>query len=171
MDAKQQERDDAGNSVYGSPSVNKGPVGNLLVYHQLYCLVRVNPHQSATTTLAPSAAQMETDRHILQNLLRQHTYRLEYNYSGLISFSGTEKQVMEHANRCIETLRKTLMCSGDTTPYLIMLTPERPGGESPDFNTLHGCRKMDKITRWSEENALISNGSGMDRYIFTDSVY
>lgn len=114
---------------------------------------------------------MKADTLSLQNLLRQHTYRLEYNYSDLASFSGTENQVMEHADRCIETLRKTLMCSGDTTPYLIMLTPERPGGESPDFNTLHGCRKMDKIMRWSEENALISERGEIDGYMFTHSVY
>ena len=107
----------------------------------------------------------------LQNLLRQHTYRSEYNYSGLASFSGTEEQVMEHADRCIETLRKTLMCSGDTTPYLIMLTPERPGGESPDFNTLHRCRKMEKIQRWSEANSLIPMGSELDGYMFANSVY
>ena len=162
MTAKQRERGNTGTNIDVSTSADGSPVGNLMVYHQIYCLVRAHFYVMFADYLANHRVKAKADELSLQNLLRQHTYRTEFNYSGLPAFSGTEERVMENMNRCIETLRQTLMCSGDTTPYLIMLTPERPGGESPDFNTLHGCRKMDTIMRWSEKNAIMSIGGGVD---------
>ncbi|KAJ4860478.1 hypothetical protein T069G_05466 [Trichoderma breve] len=85
------------------------------------------------------------------NLLRQHTYREEYDYSYLDAFQGTEEQIMARVDGCVQRLREVLMCLGDTTPYLIMLTPEKAQKESPDFNTLHNCRNFDKILEWTKE--------------------
>ncbi|KAE8374160.1 hypothetical protein BDV26DRAFT_284485 [Aspergillus bertholletiae] len=99
-------------------------IANLEVYHQLACL----------------------------NLLRQHTYRDEYDYSALPAFAGTEDQIMVRADRCIDTLRVALMCAGDATPYLIKIVPDRPLGEGPDFNTLHQCRDFGRIKEWSDRH-------------------
>jgi hypothetical protein len=86
------------------------------------------------------------------NLLRQHTYREEYDYSYLEAFHDPEDRIMERVDACVQRLRLVLMCAGDTTPYLIMLTPEKAQKESPDFNTLHYCRNFDKILDWTKEN-------------------
>ncbi|KAJ6437213.1 FluG domain-containing protein [Purpureocillium lavendulum] len=86
------------------------------------------------------------------NLLRQHTYRGEYDYSSLRSFQGSEEQIMTRVDSCVQRLRGVLMCAGDATPYLIMLTPEKKQKESPDFNTLHYCRDFDRILDWTKRN-------------------
>lgn len=88
------------------------------------------------------------------NLLRQHTYRNEYDYSSTDAFQGSEAEIMRHVDACTQRLRNALMCAGDATPYLIMLTPEKAQKESPDFNTLHYCRDFDGIVRWTKENQI-----------------
>jgi hypothetical protein len=86
------------------------------------------------------------------NLLRQHTYREEYDYSSLAAFQGSEAQVMERVDACVQRLRDVITCAGDATPYLIMLTPEKAQKESPDFETLHYCRDFDAILQWTRDN-------------------
>lgn len=88
------------------------------------------------------------------NLLRQHTYRNEYDYSPLAAFQGSEGQIMTRVDGCVQRLREVLMCAADATPYLIMLTPEKKQKESPDFNTLHYCRDLDRILDWTRKNEV-----------------
>ena len=45
--AKQRERGDSGTGVDDLISADGSTAGNLLVYHQIYCLVRARFHQSA----------------------------------------------------------------------------------------------------------------------------
>ncbi|PYI06042.1 hypothetical protein BO78DRAFT_369555 [Aspergillus sclerotiicarbonarius CBS 121057] len=100
------------------------------------------------------------------NLLRQHTYREEYDYSSIDAFQGTEAEIMRRVDACTQRLREVLMCVGDATPYLIMLTPEKAQTESPDFNTLHYCRDFDGIVQWTRENQIDDvNFEGYSRYI------
>ncbi len=96
------------------------------------------------------------------NLLSQHTYRKEYDYAGLVAFQGAEDTVMARVDGCVQRLRRVLMCAGDTTPYPIMLTPEKTQKESPDFNTLHNCRNFDRILEWTRENEVETEGA--DRF-------
>ncbi|KAI0514742.1 hypothetical protein F5B22DRAFT_228666 [Xylaria bambusicola] len=100
------------------------------------------------------------------NLLRQHTYRGEFDYSFLRSFQGSEEMIMRRVDACVQRLREVLMCSGDATPYLIMLTPEKKTKESPDFNTLHYCRDYDAILDWAKDNEAPSHGHFPDWYEF-----
>lgn len=88
------------------------------------------------------------------NLLRQHTYRDEYDYSYLEAFQGAEETIMARVDGCVQRLREVLMCIGDATPYLIMLTPEKKQKESPDFNTLHYCRNFEQLLGWARNNAV-----------------
>ncbi|KAL6833446.1 hypothetical protein J3E69DRAFT_362506 [Trichoderma sp. SZMC 28015] len=114
-------------------------------------------HDAETQLVQPengngALAYLEVFRNLgCLNLLRQHTYREEYDYSYLDAFQGTEAQIMARVDGCVQRLREVLMCLGDTTPYLIMLTPEKAQKESPDFNTLHNCRNFDKILEWTKE--------------------
>ncbi|KXX81089.1 hypothetical protein MMYC01_202790 [Madurella mycetomatis] len=88
------------------------------------------------------------------NLLRQHTYREERDYSYLEAFLGSEEAIMMRVDGCVQRLREVLMCSGDATPYLIMVTPHKKLKEAPDFNTLHYCRNFDRILAWTKRNGV-----------------
>lgn len=99
------------------------------------------------------------------NLIRQYTYRDQWDYSGLPSFEGTPQLVRHHIDHCIETLRINLMCTADVTPYLIELNPNRRLGEDPNFDTLHKCRKWDKLVHWAKSHEIFrtadpANGHG-----------
>ncbi|KAI1296025.1 hypothetical protein F5Y03DRAFT_298703 [Xylaria venustula] len=104
------------------------------------------------------------------NLLRQHTYRQDYDYSHLEAFNGPESSIMARADGCVQRLRQILMCSGDTTPYLIILTPERKQKESPDFNTLHYCRDFDSVRSWTLENGVKTSVELPALYTLTDEL-
>jgi hypothetical protein len=56
---------------------------------------------------------------------------------------------MGRVDWCVQHLREVLMCSADTTPYLIKMDPRRPDGEGPDFNTLHYCRSYEAVKEWA----------------------
>jgi hypothetical protein len=90
------------------------------------------------------------------NLIRQYTYRDQYDYSHLPSFDGTPELVRHHVDHCIDALRRFIMCVGDVTPYLIKVNPNRLSGEDPDFETLHKCRKYDKLVDWIKDNAVVT---------------
>ncbi len=108
------------------------------------------------------------------DLIRQYTYRDQYDYSKQPAFDGTPQQVrhvsygpgwaisgasgclcrLQHVDHCINSLRIYLQCVADVTPYLTKRDPKRPLGIDPDFNTQHKCRDFDKIRRWAAEHAL-----------------
>lgn len=92
------------------------------------------------------------------NLLRQHTYREEHDYSHLKAFQGSEKAIMARMDGCVQRLREVLMCAADATPYLIMVTPHKKQKEAPDFNTLHYCRNFDHILEWTKRNEVEFDG-------------
>ncbi|KAK2779161.1 hypothetical protein CKAH01_11420 [Colletotrichum kahawae] len=113
-----------------------GVAGFIEVFHQLHCL----------------------------NLVRQFTYRDSYNYSMEVPFGDTAAMLRLHVDHCIETIRLNLMCAGDVTPFLVTLDPQNKLGESPDFETLHRCRKFDKLAEWSKSHVasheLLKNEPG-----------
>ncbi|KAI0112529.1 hypothetical protein GGR51DRAFT_557112 [Nemania sp. FL0031] len=53
-----------------------------------------------------------------------------------------------HQDHCINYLRQTLMCHGDTTPVNHKWYPQahRYG---PDFSVLHSCRPFNELVEWS----------------------
>lgn len=56
----------------------------------------------------------------------------------------TDQSCLEH---CVEILRQTLMCHGDIT----LLTYNWVKGRQmpyPNFNTVHTCKKWDKLVEW-----------------------
>ena len=59
-----------------------------------------------------------------------------------------------HVDHCIEALRLSLMCHGDTTPYFVMTDPTAPQGMRADFSPHHKCRNFEKIREWTKENQL-----------------
>lgn len=60
-----------------------------------------------------------------------------------------------HADHCIETIRKTLMCHGDVTPVLAIEDPDSPLGRRADFNIHQKCRDFEKLQGWISENSAL----------------
>ncbi|EQB43626.1 hypothetical protein CGLO_17715 [Colletotrichum gloeosporioides Cg-14] len=101
-----------------------GVKGFLNVFHQLHCL----------------------------NLVRQYTYRNDYDYSNVTAFRAPEELVRGHIDHCIETIRKSLMCTADVTPVVFENDPSRASGSKSDFNLWRKCRDFDRIQDWTIMN-------------------
>ncbi|KAI0911134.1 hypothetical protein F4823DRAFT_329152 [Ustulina deusta] len=103
----------------------------LQVHHQLHCL----------------------------NLIRQYTWRdWYYRHPDIVRMSGdmlaSDVEARMHTDHCIEALRLSIMCNGDTTPSITVLNPNAPRGEMADFSPHKKCRKFDKIQEWSVQNQI-----------------
>ncbi|PMD49121.1 uncharacterized protein K444DRAFT_549821, partial [Hyaloscypha bicolor E] len=106
------------------PDEGGGVVGFLEVFHVIHCL----------------------------DMVRQFIYRDEYDYSANPLFDAPDHVVWRHVDHCINTIRISLQCTSDVTPYLQFLAPEKPAGLDADFRTLHTCRNFDKIRDWNREH-------------------
>ncbi|KJZ71930.1 hypothetical protein HIM_08686 [Hirsutella minnesotensis 3608] len=105
-----------------------GYVAMIEVFHQLHCL----------------------------NLVRQYTWFLAGKYEmPPPDLMGSPVGNRMHVDHCIETLRLALMCSSDVTPFFIRVDPNKPLGQSADFNSHHRCRNFQKINSWMDENWTI----------------
>lgn len=91
------------------------------------------------------------DLHCL-NLVRQYTYRNDWNYTNHF-FTSERIPVLFHAEHCLEMLRAKLMCDADTTPYLIVNDPER--GEVVDVRTRRTCHNIPAIRQWTKEHIVV----------------
>ncbi|PLB50808.1 hypothetical protein P170DRAFT_425110 [Aspergillus steynii IBT 23096] len=89
-----------------------------------------------------------------KDVIRQYTYRDEWDYSKTPAFDAEPHLVRAHVDHCIETIRLNLMCVGDVTPFLTISSPSRPLGELPDFNTKHKCRNFTKLQEWMRQNSI-----------------
>jgi Mycotoxin biosynthesis protein UstYa len=85
------------------------------------------------------------------NLIRQYTWRDYYDQHPNLVQKPTdmtradEKGQRFHVDHCIETLRLSLMCHGDITPYLHVKHSNEDKLGTADFNAKHKCRNFDRI--------------------------
>jgi hypothetical protein len=80
---------------------------------------------------------------------------------------GSNVSSRMHVDHCIEALRLTLMCHGDTTPLFIMNDSIAPHGIRADFSPHHKCRKFDKLRTWMKKN----QGNTIERTDFRPEGY
>ena len=87
------------------------------------------------------------------NLVRQHSWRADYDFSHLPAFQGTEEDVLKRLDKCFARLRHMVMCWGDATPYLYE-TVRRPEGlfSNVDLNIVHYCRDFGALLAWQNEH-------------------
>ena len=124
-----------------------GYAATFMVFHQLHCLV--SPACCSSVLSGASNA-------LLENLIRQYTwgdFYARHNMSIPLRSSAVGNRM--HVDHCIEELRLTFMCMGDTTPLLVEIDPTAPIGEKSDFNARHRCRNYDKLARWMEDNVVV----------------
>lgn len=57
-----------------------------------------------------------------------------------------------HADHCIDLLRTSLMCHGDTTPFFTVIDETQPMGGRGDFSAHHKCVNFEKLQSWTREN-------------------
>jgi hypothetical protein len=66
------------------------------------------------------------------NYIRQYTWGDYYErHNSTVPLCSSEVGRRMHTDHCIEELRKSLMCYGDTTPMLVEIDPEAPLGRDP----------------------------------------
>lgn len=91
-------------------------------------------------------------------MIRQYTYREEYDYSNVTAFRAPDEVVRGHVDHCIETIRKAITCASDVTPMVFIQDSTRPEGRKSDFNTRRKCRNFEKIQEWAVLNAGFATG-------------
>ncbi|KAJ2982629.1 hypothetical protein NQ176_g1258 [Zarea fungicola] len=64
-----------------------------------------------------------------------------------------------HIQHCLDTIRQSLMCTGDLTPIPEAFTPYKPDGSlEPIFQVFHSCRDYEAIQKWAKtRDALDDN--------------
>jgi hypothetical protein len=61
---------------------------------------------------------------------------------------------MKHLDHCIESIRQSLMCSGDITPLPFQWW-SRYGELSPVAAVTHTCRDFEALRDWAKENRVV----------------
>ncbi|KAH8760343.1 hypothetical protein F5883DRAFT_465163 [Diaporthe sp. PMI_573] len=87
------------------------------------------------------------------NLVRQYTYRHEYDYSNLRDFANVKIPITEHVEHCLEILRTKLMCDADTTPFLAHWNNEE--GITIDTTTSRKCRNFGNMVDWANSHITV----------------
>ncbi|RGP72661.1 multidrug resistance [Fusarium longipes] len=110
----------------------RGPIAaNFEVFHQIHCL----------------------------NYLRQYTWRDWYfNHPDKViipkDMLASDVGVRIHADHCIDYLRTTLMCHGDTTPFFTIIDASQPMGARGDFSAHHRCKDFGKLQDWNRKHGV-----------------
>jgi hypothetical protein len=116
-------------------------------FHQIHCLVR-SILQGGCGVYGSQALTLTT-----QNLVRQYTYRHEYDYSNLRDFANVKIPITEHVEHCLEILRTKLMCDADTTPFLAHWNNEE--GITIDTTTSRKCRNFGNMVDWANSHITV----------------
>ena len=87
------------------------------------------------------------------NLVRQHSWRADYNFSHLLAFQGSEEDVLKRLDKCFARLRHMVMCLGHATPCLYEIV-RRPAGlfSDVDLHAIHYCRDFEARLAWQNEH-------------------
>ncbi|KAJ5909738.1 hypothetical protein N7504_004381 [Penicillium tannophilum] len=95
------------------------------------------------------------------DLVRQFSYRDEYDYSDVPAFLKHADTLYDHVDHCLETLRINVMCNADTTPYLIEVME---GGEKVvRTDALYRCRNFDNMIEWANKNIILPYNTTEER--------
>ncbi|KAI1126440.1 hypothetical protein F5Y10DRAFT_267103 [Nemania abortiva] len=98
------------------------------------------------------------------NTIRQYTWLQVGGHYGLDSrhnlsvphaLQSNDVGNRMHADHCIETLRKVLMCHSDVTPLFDTVDPANPLGRKGDFNVFTKCRSFSRLQDWLRGNVVI----------------
>ena len=99
-----------------------------------------------------------------QSLIRQYTWLGYYDrhpdrVEKPNDLNDSDVGLRIHVDHCIETLRLSLLCLADTTPFLYEIENEDDLGSS-DFNNHHKCRNFDKVLEFWKAHTVIPRWPG-----------
>lgn len=80
-----------------------------------------------------------------------------------IDLTGGDVLVRIHVDHCIETLRLSIMCQGDVTPFLIVYDGPDDNLGDADFNANHKCRDFELIRDEAVKRAVVQRWPGGNR--------
>ncbi|CAN8099824.1 unnamed protein product [Discula destructiva] len=86
--------------------------------------------------------------------IRKYFWPEYYPYDKKLNEDGTEDKTTitwMHWDHCIDSIRQSLMCSGDIAPVVYHIDP-RGHGLFPKLQGTHVCRKWDNIVEWAEQH-------------------
>ncbi|KAL6832776.1 tat pathway signal sequence [Trichoderma camerunense] len=111
-------------AVHLNETQNIGYMASLGFFHQIHCL----------------------------NMLRKFIY-LDY-YKETQPDWYTQPYLQGHADHCVDMLRESIMCHGDTT-LIVYHWINGYADPVPDFSTMHTCRDPEAILDWMQTNQII----------------
>ncbi|KAL6698591.1 tat pathway signal sequence [Trichoderma pleuroticola] len=111
-------------AVHLNETQNIGYMASLGFFHQIHCL----------------------------NMLRKFIY-LDY-YKETQPDWYTQPYLQGHADHCVDMLRESIMCHGDTT-LIVYHWINGYADPVPDFSTTHTCRDPEAILDWMQTNQII----------------
>ena len=85
--------------------------------------------------------------------MRQYSYRHEYDYSHAPGFNQSERFLRQHADHCIEVLRKSLVCAADVTPMVYLPDEKSKYGYDADLNMRRKCKNFNRVREWARDHA------------------
>ncbi|WPH00670.1 Hypothetical protein R9X50_00350000 [Acrodontium crateriforme] len=90
------------------------------------------------------------------NLIRQYTWLDHYAVPPSSLRGGDRVGNRMHVDHCIETLRLSLMCNADITPFLTrnhdVNDPTNRLNAKADFDSFHKCKKWDPLVSWVRDH-------------------
>lgn len=79
-------------------------------------------------------------------MLRKALYNDYYNQSNVANGFA-------HTDHCITSLRESVMCSADVTPF-VWAWHEETQRSVPRADTLHSCRNFGKVRQWAKDHEI-----------------
>ncbi|KAJ7691571.1 hypothetical protein B0H17DRAFT_1062933 [Mycena rosella] len=116
------------NKTHAIPGDDSNYVVTLDVFHSLHCLNKIR------MALDPD-------------------YYPDWRTSTNRNSSTPVRKATEHISHCVDWLRQSLMCAGDTSTIVWQWNDSRNRTEAT-MATAHTCRKFDKLQEWAEERML-----------------
>jgi len=151
------------NKYRGPPTEEREKAWQELYYHQSVLIpteampylnrTNLEPYQKAKPEKGDGyLAWMEMHRQLgCLNVIREYTWFLAGAYSPERvpqEMRWPPEKNRHQVDHCIDTLRQSIMCYGDMTPFLV--TKQRnPAGWMNDFNGHHTCRNFTKLQEWT----------------------
>ncbi|KAJ7062079.1 hypothetical protein C8F01DRAFT_1284132 [Mycena amicta] len=117
------------NKTHAIPGDPGHYIAELDVFHNLHCLNKVR------MALDPD-------------------YYPDWRMSTSNNWIETQKNATEHVNHCVDWIRQSLMCAGDTS-VIVWQWKNWANASLVQGNVAHTCRKFDKIQDWAKDRMLL----------------
>lgn len=140
-------------------------------FHYIHCLVS---YLESCNHLSSPKSINRLLACFAQNMVRQYTYRHEYDYSHVHAFHIPNIRALEHVEHCLEMLRARIQCDGEIALYPVTRAEPRENGSGYPVEknkkrlTIRSerpkrrCRNFSKLVAWANSHLTIPLETSMD---------